>query len=142
MSLRRVRKFVDYEVQSSLAWRVCIHWAMFLLCCALGTLIWTRLVEAPTESWSHVIRHWISHFVPFAIIAIALLPLFLRDTIKLSNRFAGPIVRVRRALSELADGKNPKPVTFRKGDFWQALQVDLNRVLALHESPSEKQAGS
>ncbi len=136
MTLRRVQKFVDHEVQASLAWRIAGHWIMFLLACGVGTIIWTRLVEAPTESWSHVIRHWISHFVPFAVIAFCLLPLFLRDAIRLSNRFAGPIIRVRRTLGELADGKEPMPVNFRKGDFWLSLQNELNRVISKHRHES------
>lgn len=142
MQLRRVQKFVDHEVQASLAWRVFTHWGMFMVACAIGTIIWTRLIEAPTEDWSYVLKHWGFHFTPFCIIALALLPFFLRDTIKLSNRFAGPIVRVRRTLADLADGKKPEPVNFRKGDFWQALQSDLNRVLALHEARAESTKGS
>lgn len=142
MTLRRVRKFVDHEVQASLFRRVLIHWGMFMAACAVGTLIWTRLIEAPTENWTYVLKHWGFHFAPFCIIAAALLPFFLRDTIKLSNRFAGPIVRVRRALNDLADGRKPVPVNFRKGDFWQALQTDLNRVLTLHDTSTENTKGS
>ena len=142
MQIRRVKNLVDHEVQTSLAWRVFTHWGMFMVACAVGTLIWTRLIEAPTEEWGFVLKHWGFHFTPFCIIALASLPFFLLDTIRLSNRFAGPIVRVRRTLAELAEGKMPEKVTFRKGDFWQALQTDLNRVLAQQEVRSEAQKGS
>lgn len=137
MTLRRSQNLVDHEVQTTLAWRVFLHWTTFLGACALGTLIWTRFIEAPTETWNYVLRDWGSHFLPFAIIAISLVPLFLRDTIKLSNRFAGPIIRVRRTLSDLADGKRPAPLLFRKGDFWQSLQHDMNRLISSHDEQPE-----
>jgi hypothetical protein len=137
MSLRRIQLYVDREVQSSLTWRIIWHWFSFLIACSVGIVLWTRLIEAPTEGWDIILWKSFIQFVPFGIIAFSLLPFFLRDTIRLSNRFAGPIMRVRRALTELADGKSPKPVEFRQGDFWKSLQHDLNRVLAQHQTPSE-----
>jgi hypothetical protein len=99
--------------------------------------MWTRLVEAPTESWEAVLRISLGHLTPVAIIAIVVLPMFIKDSINLSNRFAGPIVRVRRALADFADGKSPAPVEFRHGDFWKSLAHDVNRVLLKSDKSAE-----
>jgi hypothetical protein len=77
------------------------------------------------------------HLAPILIVAFSLVPLFIWDAIGLSNRFAGPIIRVRRTLSDLADGKSPQLVEFRSGDFWQTLASDLNRLLLSSKSKSE-----
>jgi hypothetical protein len=137
MSLRRIQFYIDREVQSSLTWRIIWHWFSFLCACLVGIVLWTRLVEAPTEGWEVILKRSFIQFVPFGIIAFSLLPFFLRDTIRLSNRFVGPIMRVRRALTDLADGKSPKPIEFRQGDFWKSLQHELNRVLTQHQASSE-----
>jgi hypothetical protein len=138
MMKRRNQHYVDHEVQSSLARRLACHWMALMLASGLGILFWTRLIEAPMESWDVVIRTAAGHFIPFAIIAMVLIPVFLRDAMRLSNRFAGPIVRVRRVLSDLAEGKTPRPVEFRQGDFWKSLANDLNRVV-MKSAPTDKQ---
>ncbi len=58
-----------------------------------------------------------------------LLPLFVYDSFQLSNRFAGPVKRLRRVLRDLAEGKEISPITFRKGAYWQEMAEELNRAL-------------
>jgi len=137
MPIGRKQQYIDREIQTSLARRVLLHWVVFLLASVLGIILWTRLVEAPLESWANVLTMSLGHLAPVLIVAFALLPLFVWDAIGLSNRFAGPIIRVRRTLSDLADGKSPQLVEFRSGDFWQTLASDLNRVLLSTRSKSE-----
>jgi hypothetical protein len=59
---------------------------------------------------------------------LLLLPLFLRDTLKLSNRFAGPMYRLRMALKSMVSEGTLKPIKFRDGDFWQEAAEDFNVV--------------
>jgi hypothetical protein len=42
----------------------------------------------------------------------------------------GPILRLRRALKEVADGLPAKPLNFREQDFWRELATDFNRAAA------------
>lgn len=137
MPIRRKQQYIDREIQTSLARRLLLHWLLFLLASVLGVVIWTRLIEAPLESWSAVWTISMGHLAPILIVAFSLVPLFIWDAIGLSNRFAGPIIRVRRTLSDLADGKSPQLVEFRSGDFWQTLASDLNRLLLSSKSKSE-----
>ncbi len=128
MSKRRMQKLVDFEVQSSLLVRLVIHWLLFLIVNVVGVVFWIRLVEQPTDDWSTVWTAAMQRLLPFALISLALLPVFIWDSLKLSNRFAGPILRVRRALSRLANGETPELIEFRQSDFWKSLALDLNRA--------------
>jgi hypothetical protein len=126
--MRRIQNLVDREVQRSLATRIVLHWFLLMFATALGIFMWTRLIEAPTESWESVFSISLGHLTPVAITFLVMLPMFIKDSISLSNRFAGPIIRVRRALADFADGKSIEPIEFRHGDFWKSLAHDVNRV--------------
>jgi hypothetical protein len=134
--MRRIQNLVDREVQSSLAKRILLHWFALMFATALAILAWTRLIEAPTEPWESVLNISLGHLIPVVISFLVMLPMFIKDSLSLSNRFAGPIVRVKRALADFADGKSIEPVEFRHGDFWKSLAHEVNRVT----SRSEKEA--
>ena len=126
--MRRIQNLVDREVQNSLAKRILLHWFALMFATALGILAWTRLIEAPTEPWESVLNISLGHLTPVVITFLVMLPMFIKDSLSLSNRFAGPIVRVKRALADFADGKSIEPVEFRHGDFWKSLAHEVNRV--------------
>ncbi len=130
MAKRRLQKYVDREVQSSLLRRLSAHWVLFMVANVMAITLWTKLMDTPTEPWSETFALTWQRVVPFLLVSFALAPVFILDAVKLSNRFAGPIVRVRRALAQIADGQTPKALEFRHGDFWKSLAVDLNRAFA------------
>jgi hypothetical protein len=68
-------------------------------------------------------------FWPVLFASALVLPLLLADVLRVSNRFAGPMYRLRNALRDLADGKPVTPVKFREGDFWCNMADEFNRVL-------------
>ena len=61
---------------------------------------------------------------------MVLLPVALIDMARMSNRFAGPILRLRRAVRDLADGREVEPIKFRDHDYWGDFAEDFNRVVA------------
>ena len=130
ISKRRSQKYVDREVQTSLLRRLSLHWFLFMFANALAILMWTRFLETPSESWEVTLRLALQRVLPFVLTSLALVPVFVLDAMKLSNRFTGPILRVRRALADIANGASPHPIEFRKGDFWKSLAQDLNRAFA------------
>ena len=73
------------------------------------------------------------------LIAFALLPVFVYDVIKMSNRFAGPISRLRVTLTDIADGKDVKPLNFREGDFWNEISVKFNKAFELKNSKQKSE---
>jgi len=129
--LRRKRNFVDFEVQTILLRRMALQWVSFLAVNALALYCWTYLVSDAEESLGAHMTHFIQIYLPMLIVSAALLPVFLLDAAKLSNRFVGPILRVRRTLAEASKGGKVKPLRFRENDFWRSLADDLNSVLKL-----------
>ncbi|MEQ1827091.1 MAG: hypothetical protein ABL921_14145 [Pirellula sp.] len=138
MSVRRNQKYVDREVQTSLLKRICAHWVLFMFANIVAITLWTRFLETPLDPWSDTIRLASNRIIPFAMVSMALFPVFVWDAIKLSNRFAGPIIRVRKVLAQIANGQIPKPIEFRNGDFWKSLAHDLNRAFLFRVLPETK----
>ena len=128
MTKRRQQKYVDREVQTSLMLRLSIHWLLFMVANVIVISLWTKLVDTPTDPWAETVAMTWQRVFPFLLVSFALAPIFIWDAIKLSNRFTGPIVRVRRALALIADGEPPKAIEFRTGDFWKSLAHDFNRA--------------
>jgi len=48
----------------------------------------------------------------------------------LSHRFAGPLYRLEKHMREVGEGGAPTDVHFRKGDLYQQLADECNKVLA------------
>ncbi len=132
---RRKRWLIDFEVQYSLLRKIAGHWVLFLLANAIAMFFWIRLFDNPLGSWNESFSKFLTNYFPMIVVSIALLPVFLLDTMKLSNRFSGPILRVRQAIAMAATGKKIEPIQFRNGDFWQSLASDFN--LAFCESRVE-----
>ena len=66
----------------------------------------------------------------FFIVALSMAPALVNETIKLSHRFVGPVLRVREEMRRLAAGESVDPIALRKNDFWHSLATDFNAVLA------------
>ena len=126
---KRNKNFVDPEVQGGILRRVAIHWAVFFVCNAIALLLWVRLFEQPDAPWGTSFKDTLIRFLPFFVITAALIPAFVLDTLKLSNRFAGPISRFRSALSDAREGKSVKPLHFRTKDYWQEIAANFNALL-------------
>jgi hypothetical protein len=90
---------------------------------------WVVIAERPassTEMWNTVV----GRCGPALFASMLLLPVALIDMARMSNRFAGPILRLRRAMKDLADGREVQPIRFRDHDYWGDFAEDFNRVLA------------
>jgi hypothetical protein len=86
------------------------------------------LVEGVDKPFAqHLLEIWQSFGLLF-ICLLCLIPVFAYDAVKLSHRFAGPMVSLRRTLEQLADGKVVEPLRFRKDDYWHGLSDATNRI--------------
>ncbi len=123
----RHRLFVDPEVQAALILRVMTYWMLCLAAVALMLFCW-QVVSLPTRSiWGHLEDLWFRFGPPF-FASLIVLPLILMDIIRLSNRFSGPLIRVRRTMRALARGERVARLRFRKDDFWQNFAEECNAV--------------
>lgn len=136
MAHPRGRKFVDRQVQGALLRRITIHWLLFALGLTLVLLVLQYFVQ-PFESFGDQLRALGQRHGVVLVVLFALLPVFLWDTVRISHRFAGPMVRFRRLLKDLADGKAVSDISFRDGDFWAELATDFNAVKARLEASGQ-----
>jgi hypothetical protein len=126
---KRRKALVDPEVQGGILRKITFHWIVFFTCNALALMIWIRLFEQPDADWGQTLGQTLQRFLPFFVITMALIPAFVWDTLKLTNRFAGPILRLRAALSDAGAGRAVTPLSFRNDDFWQELAQNFNVLL-------------
>lgn len=125
----RKRIFVDAPFQGAIAFRVVLYWLMCLVAVTLMLLCW-RIITGPARLfYTHFDDMWF-FYGPALVASLMLLPIVVIDSIRLTHRAAGPMVRLRRAMQELARGQQVSPIRFRDGDFWQDFARDFNAVVA------------
>lgn len=125
----RSRTLVDPEVQGSILRKIFLHWALLLVANTLGLVIWLRMFEQPEAGWGETFVDCFRRFFPFFVISVAFIPAFVWDTLKATNRFAGPMLRLRMALADASRGRAVKPLRFRENDFWQEVADDFNTLI-------------
>lgn len=134
MSAPKRRSYIaDKEVQGALAKRLVGYWCFAWLAVLLLAVIVASLFGVAVEgvSVTEVITKMLSYFWLPILVSIMVLPILIRDCIRLSNRFTGPVLRLRRGLKALASGESADPIHLRKGDYWQETADDFNRVLEM-----------
>ncbi len=124
----RKKTYVDPQVQGSLVRRLILHWVGFFVVASL-IAFFLQVMSNPFRSFeAHATQIWWTHG-PFILAMVFLLPVFVLDTLRLSNRFAGPIYRLRKTIRTIAQGESAQPLKFRDGDFWQSLATDFNQMV-------------
>jgi hypothetical protein len=144
-NMKSLRKhlFIDPKVQGALVARVVLYWVLCLVTIMLMLLCW-RIMTGPARIfYTHFDDMWF-FYGPALIASFLLLPLVIIDVIRLSNRFAGPMLRLRRCMRELARGEHVAPLEFRDQDFWHEFAEEFNAVLqrVQGESSAPQQSGS
>lgn len=131
---KRSRILVDPTVQWAIARRICLHWVSLLVCLTSISVMVRLLISAGEMPFGQSLIAAIKAQGPLVCGMLVLMPIFLRDTLKLSNRFTGPMYRLRTVLSEMAGGGQGGPIKFRDGDFWLDAATDFNNVYAQIET--------
>lgn len=125
--MRRDSFFVDPVVQGKLGWKIVSYWFFCLLAVELFVACWLVWLLRPESSLELVRLVMQVCAIPFAA-SLLLMPIVIFDSMRFSHRFAGPMVRLRRVMRDLADGKPTSPVAIREGDFWNDFAADFNRL--------------
>lgn len=126
---RRRKYFVDSQVQGALLRQAVYYWFWASATFAMIILVY-RVFPALLSGNGQDGRIWY-HLAPYMVASAALFPIVIFSSIRFSNRFAGPMVRVRRTLKELARGDTTPMRSFRKNDFWSDTVDDINEIAAL-----------
>jgi hypothetical protein len=133
----RRQLFVDPKIQGALALRVVLYWVACLITITLMLLCW-RILTGPARMFhQHLDDMWF-FYGPALLASFVLLPLVIIDVVRLSNRFVGPFLRLRRSMRALAQGEHVQPIKFRQGDFWLEFADEFNALIdRVHgETPS------
>lgn len=124
---RRQKLFADRKLQGALLVHTSIYWVYCLFSVTLIAACWILFTQQPETSFDLFGQLWLS-CGPALLGSILLLPLVLLDCLRLSNRFAGPMVRFQRAMSELVENGQTAPVKLRDGDYWLKFADDFNII--------------
>ena len=134
---KRKKNYVDNKVQGALLRRIFSHWFMFFFVAGFSViLLQTLLGDSNVPVWDRL-KYQTGEFTFFALVMVALFPVFMLDTIRFSNRFVGPIGRLRRHLRQLAQG-DTSDCNFRGDDFWSEAATEFNTVAALVKKQQEE----
>ena len=125
---KRRQYFVDPKVQGAIVARCLMYWATCLLTTFVMLFFWSLLTGPARLSWMTVDQLWFT-YGPAFIASILLLPLIVWDLLKMTNRFAGPVLRLKRELKKLAAGEHVNPLFFRQDDYWRDMADDFNRLV-------------
>lgn len=127
-SQRRSKILVDRQVQGTIVRRLVLHWLIASLVAMFYLLVlqaFANGMQKPISS--HFAGLW-ENYGSLLIVLITLFPVFIYDSIRVSHRFAGPMVSFRKELKNLADGESITPVSCRNNDFWSDVAGHLNRI--------------
>ncbi len=130
---KRSRILVDPTVQWSIAGRIASHWLLLLTCLITINMMVGVLTSVGQTSFADAIKRAAMLETRTLGVMLLLMPVFLRDTLKLSNRFAGPMYRLRMALKSMTRDEDPGNIKFRNGDFWLDAADDFNTVRSKYE---------
>jgi hypothetical protein len=123
--LSRNQLFVDKQVQGSLIIRILGYWFASAITMAMIILMW-RILYSPDESiMTQFESMWDEYRLPF-LASVLMLPLIVYDITRMSNRFVGPLFRLRKELHALSHGQEPTMLQFRSDDFWKQAAEDFN----------------
>jgi hypothetical protein len=126
---KRRQLFVDPKVQGVLILRVFGYWSVTMITITCMVLSWQMVTSPPRPFVEHFVALW-GQYGPAFLASVLLLPMIAIDCVRVSNRFAGPLYRLRRCMRDLTAGLPVPPVHFRDGDFWCDVADEFNAVSA------------
>ena len=94
----------------------------------LMTLVITESLTNPRESIAETTRRCLDEAVFWAPGMVLLAPIIVYDLLRVTNRLAGPVFRLRRELGRLADGLPSEPVVLREDDYWSDVAESFNQL--------------
>jgi len=121
----RKRFFIHRGIQGALVVRLMVQWAMFVgMTCAVTLALQVMLDPlAPNEARLQQLRVSIGSFI---LVSLCLVPVFVRDAIRFSHRFVGPILRLQSELRKVDVVGELRTFNLRDKDYWQDMAEDYN----------------
>lgn len=134
--IQRRQLLVDPIGQAQLMRRPMLYWLFAPVAILLFAVLRESMVGPETPFTMRSFGFWYIFGLAAATLILPI-PLLVYDLLTISNRMVGPYVRLRRALRELAQGRIPRPLDVRQGDYFHELYEDFNTALAVYRMQHE-----
>lgn len=131
--IRRWRFIVDWRLQGSLCAHGLLYGLLVLGAVSVGIfmpLLWNLSDAGPEQALDDQAVVMLYMHERFWWLALLCLVIVVLGAVKFSHRIAGPLVRYKRNLRLIADGKLPPPLRTRPGDYLQEEVACLNQAVA------------
>ncbi|MEZ6062499.1 MAG: hypothetical protein R3C19_19310 [Planctomycetaceae bacterium] len=126
---KRVRLVILTKLQWAIASRTLLHAAMFLFAAGMLGLIGQYVSDPYAGFRANLAACW-ENSAPTLLALFCMLPIFVRDMLRFSNRVAGPIYRLTMTMQRHADGEENVPdLKFRDGDLCDEVPDTFNRMI-------------
>ena len=129
----RRRYIVDWKLQGSLCLHGLLYGMLVLVAISCGIfmpLLWNLGDQNNLAGLEEQAIVMIYLHERFWLLAAACAAIVVLGAVKFSHRIAGPLVRYKRNLRWLADGKLPPPLRTRNGDYLKEEVACLNAAVA------------
>ena len=130
--IMRWRYIVDWKLQGSLILHGITYGGMVLLAVSVGIfspLLWDLGVVNMDGGYEEQAIVMLYLHKRFWLLAAMCLVIVVLGAVRYSHRVAGPMVRYKRNLRLLADGKFPPPLRTRRADFLKEEVACLNKAV-------------
>lgn len=125
--VKRQRVWIDEQVQGALVGRVVLYWTGLVLYLGISMACFQGWQNPTWTAWEHT-QAMFDQVWPCLPTLVVLLPMVIFDIVRLSNRFVGPVYRLRMHLAQLNENPNTYPLNFRDDDYWQQLAEPINEL--------------
>ena len=127
-TFRRKRLYIDPKIQGALLIRTAVYWLLCLLTASSVLACWMT-ITGPARPLRSPFHDFWNEFGPSFIFAMLMLPIALFDLLRLSNKVAGPMYRIRNEMHKLAMAEPVRPIELRSGDFGGDMAEEFNAIL-------------
>jgi hypothetical protein len=140
----RKKWFIDPKVQTAIAVKLVLYWVCGVVFILLPLVATNALLTPEVGLLKHAKNAFAQHWVVFVTMTL-MLPCAVFDVFKFSNRFVGPIYRIRQELKRHEETGEMKPIHFRENDYWTDVSEGMtrlaNRITELETQLKAKQLG-
>jgi hypothetical protein len=148
---KRGRLLVDPGFQIRLLARFagyCFVWSLLLVHISFAIdYIFVHMTNVALNQGVHktlgeVYLQFLQQLSPVLVTWVVVMPLFLRDLLRFSNRVAGPLYRCRKVMQDMASGKPVTEFEPRKRDLMKNFFDDFNALIRQWNSRVNQRPGA
>lgn len=123
----REQLLIEPEVQTALLFRAALYGTALAI---YFTVIqfFSQQMQHPEVGAGDLMWSFLDEAIYWGPGLMLLGPLFAYDLLKMSNRFAGPVFRLRREMTRLVNNDSKVPISFRDEDFWHDVGDQFNEI--------------